>query len=362
MATPAYCNALDLRDALDVPAGPRDDLNVARAIADASRHIERQCNGRRFYPETATRTIDWGDRASVNTAPRKLWLDEHELTSISALSVNGTTIGPAYYRLGPTDTSGPYRWIELGTDSTVRFSYGTGDHRDVVSITGEFGYPTTTTTPAALAAAIADSAATSITVDNGAQIAAGDLLGINSERLIVTASTWVDTGENLTAALTADTADTTLTVSGTYTPGERLLVGSERLRVREVAGSTIVVDRRADRTPLSAHSIGADLYALRGFTVERGQLGTTAATHLTAAPVGVVRPPDGIRSWAIAEAIAILANERAGYARTVGAGEAEREASGRSLAQVRRDGSARYGAKGRHYATSGPTSIGAARW
>jgi hypothetical protein len=46
--------------------------------------------------------------------------------------------------------------------------------------------------------------------------------------------------------------------------------------------ATVIVERQWSGSVLAAHSSGDTIYAYRTLTVQRGQLGTTAATHTTA--------------------------------------------------------------------------------
>jgi len=107
------------------------------------------------------------------------------------------------------------------------------------------------------------------------------------------------------------------------------------MRVDDIAGNTLVVTRAWDGSTIAAHSVGATVYAPRMLTVQRAALGTTAATHLTSASVYRWDPPGPVRQLCVAEALTDLLQGRSGYARTAGAGENEREATGRGLKDLR---------------------------
>ncbi len=81
--------------------------------------------------------------------------------------------------------------------------------------------------------------------------------------------------------------------------------------------------------------------------MERGALGTTAATHNTATAVARHVVPALVRDLAIAEAINQLQQETSGYARVIGEGENAREGTGRSLFDLRKDAVAAYGRQAR---------------
>jgi hypothetical protein len=105
--------------------------------------------------------------------------------------------------------------------------------------------------------------------------------------------------------------------------------------IEDIAGNNLTVRRAWDGSTIAAHSVGATVYAPRTLTVTRGALGTTAATHLTAASVYRWDAPGPVRQLCVAEALTDLLQGRSGYARTAGAGENEREATGRGLKDLR---------------------------
>jgi hypothetical protein len=113
--------------------------------------------------------------------------------------------------------------------------------------------------------------------------------------------------------------------------------------VVDIAGNNLTVVRAWDGTVLATHSGAADIYAPRTLTVERGALGSTAATHADTTALTTYVVPGLIRQLTVAEAMSDLLNQGAGYARTVGSGESEREASGRAVRVLRDQVRSRYG-------------------
>src|SRR3546814_5284589 len=89
--------------------------------------------------------------------------------------------------------------------------------------------------------------------------------------------------------------------------------------------TTLGVKRAWDGTTLAAHTSGASVLAQRRLTVRRAVLGTVASTHAIDAAVLKHIVPPMVRSLAVAGAMAVLLQERTGYARTIGAGEGESE-------------------------------------
>lgn len=332
-----YTTREDVMSALDYKLTSRQSAQVDRAIEAGSRSVERLCH-RKFFPELDTRYFDWPE---VSSPSWRIWLGQNELISVSSVSSNGQTISPASIFLEPNDSGPPFTRLELDRGSSASFDSGNTPQR-AVSITGLYGYSDDTIT-AGTAAEAMDASETGFDVSNGSLIGVGDLLKVDSERMIVTGRSWVSTGES--GSLTSSNADQTLAVASgaAYSTGELLLMGAEVLFIAAISGNSLTVRRAQEGSPLQAH-VSAPISASRSFTVTRGALGTTAATHLISAPVVKQLYPGPITSLTVAEAISQLQNELAGYGRTVGAGDNAREASGSMLNKLR---SAVYDAYGR---------------
>lgn len=332
MSFPQYATREDVKHALDYKETARNSSQIDRILDDASRSIESLCH-RDFYPSNATRYKDWPNQQRARSW--RLWLDRDELISVSALVAGGTTIPSTDYFLRP-DTGPPYTHIEIDLDSSSAFSAG-NTHQRAIAITGVFGYGTVSV-PAGALAEVLDSSETGVDVTNSAVVGVGDLILIESERMIVTDKSMLDTGQNCTV-LTASAADVSITgvTSGSVFRDEIILVDSERMRVVDVAGTTVTVKRAFDGSVLATHSNGADIYALRTLTVERGAVGTTAVSHSTATAIGRHAVPGPVRGLCIAEAVAQLIDESTGYAATQRTGENSERKVSRTALQERRD-------------------------
>lgn len=87
-------------------------------------------------------------------------------------------------------------------------------------------------------------------------------------RIIEVAGSWGERDQRHTATATAsaiaDTTTTTVTVSaaGEFSPGQTLLIGSEQVYVRSIAGSDLTVQRGANGTTAATHGAAAaiDIY------------------------------------------------------------------------------------------------------
>jgi hypothetical protein len=338
-----YCTREDVSSAPDIKFSARNSAQVDRAIESASRSIEGLLH-RKLYPVIATRYFDWPPPAYGR--PWRLWLDEDELISVTSLVAGGTTIAASDYFLEPANSGPPYNRIEIDLASTASFSSGS-THQRSIAVTGVWGHSDESAAAGALAEAL-DNSETEVNVTNAALIGVGDLIKCETERMLVTNKTMLDTGQNA-SALTAAKADVSITgvTAGTVHSGEVIAIDSERMLVVDVTGTTLTVNRGWDGTALASHSLNADIYALRTLTVTRGALGTTAATHSDATALTRWVPPGLVRSLCIAESVNEILQGQSGYARTVGSDDQARETTGRGLADLRKRTYNAYGRKAR---------------
>jgi hypothetical protein len=343
MATVWYCQREQVKAALDVMEVARNDAQVDRAISAGSRNVEGFLK-RHFYPLMATKYWDWPNYQRARSW--RLWLDRWELASVSQLVAGGVTIPSSDYFLEPANDGPPFNRIEIDLSSGSAFSTGS-THQRAIAVTGVFcGCPLDEEQVGSLAAGLAASvSATAQVTWTTAGIGVGDILRIDTERMIVTAKSMVDSGQNTTGALTASSSDVAVLVANgsAFTVGETLLVDSERMRVVDIAGNTLTVRRAWDGTVLATHASNADVYTLSGVELQRAALGTTLGDHLSGAAVYRHVVPELVRDLNVAEAINQLEQELSGYARTIGEGDTIREGIGRGLRDLRKDALQRHG-------------------
>lgn len=333
-----YTTLEAVKGALDVAETARNNVQVRRVIDSASRSVEGQLR-RRFYPWTGTRTIK-----TVSTRePRQLPLGRWELISATSVVSGGITIAPANYTLvaapGVVEGDGPpYNRIDLSV-----LAAWPGD----ATITGVWGYRADEEPVGALAAqlgaAAGDVAAVAWTT---ARIGTGDILRIDNERTVIRERTWVDSGQNLGApGLTASMAGTSVAVTtgSAYAVDEVLLVEAEKMKVVDIAGNVLVVIRAWDGSVLAAHSAGADVYTLTGVQLDRGQLGTAAAVHSSAATIYRHVVPGLVAELCLAEAVSALEQELGAFGRSVGSGEGSAVVTSLGLEAIRADAVKAYG-------------------
>lgn len=345
-----YANVEALQDALDYAETARNTRKIVRALDAGSRAVDSLC-GRQaggFWPVVRTRSFDWPSASYPD--PVRLWLDEPELVSMTSITSGGTSLPVGSFVLYP-DGGPPFDHVEVDRSTTVSLGLGETPQNDV-TITGVWGYDLNVEAAGALAAAVSTTSGTTIDVTNGAAVGIGDLLTVDSERMIVTARTMVDSAQNTTGALTDSTAADAVGVGSgaAFTVGEVLLIDTERMRVEDIAGNTLRVTRAFDGTVLATHSTNADVYVTRRLTVERGVFGTTAATHALSAPISRHVYPALVVELALAEAILILQGSASGYASKSGTGDHTQDVTGGGIESLRARCLSAHGRSTRHRA------------
>jgi hypothetical protein len=252
-------------------------------------------------------------------------------------------IASSDFNLEPGTEGPPFNRVEVNTSTSASFGGGDTHQRDI-AITGLWGWNDDHLSVGTISEAL-DTTETAIDVTAAASvdIGVGSILKIDSERMLVTDRTQIDTGQNVGGAgLSANKNSASLTVTdGTqFAVDEVLLIESERVLVVEIAGNVLVVERAFEGSTLAAHAAGVDIYSPRTLTVTRGALGSTAATHLTGTTVSAWKVPPAVRQYATAEAIHELMQEQTGWFRTMSAssifgGTAKRAATIEALIDYR---------------------------
>jgi hypothetical protein len=265
-----------------------------------------------FFPEDDIRYADWPNFQSAY--PWRIWLDE-DIVAVSPLiqlSSGGVVIPSNQYILRP-DNGPPFRSIELLRNTSAGFGGGSTSQRDV-QIQATFGWWYRFLTAGTLAAAMSDTTSTTITVSNGAVPGVGDMILVDTERMIVQDRAAIDTTVSFTGLGTASAQDNQVQVpsAAAFSIGETLLADDERLLLVDAIGNTLITKRAWDGSQLAAHT-GGTLWALRSLTVTRGDLGTTAATHANGKAVSVLAIPPLVKELATAWAVAGVTQGPAAY-------------------------------------------------
>lgn len=315
---PGYCTREDVKLAFDTVVGSRYDTQIDREIQSASRSIDKRMR-RVFYPTLDTRPFDWLDHQySISW---RLWLNENELAGPPTLvTTPGLDITAGV--LARPDQGPPYTRLEIDLSGDGAFQ-ATSTYQRAIEVTGPFGFDLNETDGGALASAIGDTAGKTVTLTSGAAVGVGALIRVDTERMIVTGKSYIDSTQTIQGDLQAqpNTNSVPVTDGSKFSPNEPLLVDSEKMWITDVAGDNLIVTRAWDGTPIAPHTTGAAVYAQHQATVTRGALGTTAATHSLNAPVNVHVYPGPISTLAVADTLVRLGLERTGYALAINRGE-----------------------------------------
>lgn len=341
---PAYCSREQVKRALDVKQTARTDRQIDRAIQSSARNIEGHLH-RYFYPSDGTKYFDWPNFQYAY--PWRIWFDQWDLAVPVSVTTGGQTIPLTACNFEPINSGPPYTYLELRRDMQYSFGVSSTPQRDT-AITGTWGYGADTD-PAGQLAASVNASVTTVTVSNGGLVGVGNILIVDSERMLVQDRANTDTGQTIVSGgTTASTADVGITVpNGTQLNVDEVVqVDSERMLIVDITGNLVTVKRAWDGTVLATHSAGAHIYASRALTVLRGQLGTTAATHNSAAPASIHHVPELIQDLAIAESENRALQEPGGYAEASNEG-AQGHNLGAGLADLWDEAETTYGRKNR---------------
>jgi hypothetical protein len=335
-----YATLEDVAGAADIAESALADRQIADAL-NAGREAVDALTHRSFAPWTGTRYFRWPqDRYQRSDV---LYLGADEMLSVSEVITGvgdtDTVIESQYVQLGPAAAGAPYSEINLASGANSQFTRGLVPDRSV-AVTGVFaGAPARESATAVTVTALtASSSNTTLTVSDVSGIGVGSLLRIGAERMVVTGRSWTLSDNIEPVTLAADARGTQLTVTdgGVFAPGEMLLVDAEQMLITDVAGDSLIVRRARSATVLAAHTAQTDLYVRRVLTVERAQLGTSAAAAAIGATVWLHLFPGLAHQMNKAEAQVELIQSRSGYARTAGSGENATESVGRGLVDLRK--------------------------
>lgn len=329
--------------AADVKANAYLSSELSQAIETASDAVDSLC--RRgddirpaFAPWTGTITYDWP--VQNNNDAYRFYLNQNSLYSLTTLESAGTDI-TADALLWP-ETGPPYTAVDIDQGSSSILDFVSGSGQRSLAFTGIW-------TAAPIAERVRSSwtlganlASDATTATLNAPIGTGSIVRIGTERMVVTARTWADSGQ--TGTLTASTSAETLTVSdgSAFLAGEELLLDAERVLVRDVAGNDLIVKRAVSGSTLAAHTTAA-IYWARSCEVERAALGTTAAAHGAGDAVAIYVAPGLVEQLTVAYALDQRQQEVSAYSRTIGSGDGERAASARGIGDLEKRVMAKYG-------------------
>lgn len=307
-----YCTVAEVY--ADLGLNGEDEAAVFGFVRSASDFIDREIG--RFIPVTATRYFD-GD------GTKRLTLNNRDpLLAATAIINDTTTLNATDYILYPRTPkweNGPRTRILIDPDSATVLIWT--KERDIVTITGRWGMYEETILVGETVTIAADDTAT-VEAANGANLSPGMVLLIETEQLLVTATSTSPTDSTATVATAIAVGDDTIAVSdGTQVSiGETLRINLEQMEVVDIATNTLYVNRGVNGTARAAHSVSDLVYAYRTYSITRGINGTTAAAH-TAKAVSRYIPPHDVNY--LCRQIAALMKRKAdsGYAGKTGGAE-----------------------------------------
>lgn len=332
---PTYASREMVAERADIKLTAWAASRIDDALQAGARTIERTCQRPGgLFPTLRTLYWDWPDVDQPTSW--RLWAAPDEIISLVSLTSGGTAITGAL--LYPANDGPPYNSIQLDRSGASYFGSGTSStpQRNIAAQVWT-GLNDDQRPGGALAAAVATTSATTITVSNAAAVGVGEQLVIDSERMVVTDRAGATTGTTLSAGIdgAVSTVQVPVASGAAVNVGETILVDAERMRVVDITGNTLMVKRAVEGSVIAAHLTGATVYAPRLLTVARGAQGTTAATHADGTVIARwYAPPDVARlNWA--EAMTTLQQDQAAWARMIGEGEYAREVSARGLKDAR---------------------------
>lgn len=271
-----YCSTDELIADLRING---EEPRLLERIREASQFMTRHLG--RFYPVTETRTLQPADVSAETLdlgAP---------LLSIMSVTVDGVAVTD--YTAKPTDRcwpNGPYAWLERAA------GWGTA-----VVITGAWGLYSDLQDMGLSVTQAAD--ATTLAVSDGSLLAPGMVLAIGDEQELITAGNGGERSPAPTAATSklngaVDNASEEITVDNgaEFHAGEVIQIGTEDLYIRKIGGNVLVCSRGWNGTTKASHVDDSPIAVYRTYTVQRACNGTAAAAHSNAAVSRYLPPAD----------------------------------------------------------------------
>jgi hypothetical protein len=331
-----YATVERVMRASDVKASAYVQDEILEALESASDSVDRLVNlgdatRPAFAPWTGTISFDW---PTVNNGEAyRFWLNQFRLHSLTSLVSGGENVY-ASALLWP-GSGAPYSAIEIDTSTSDALEIGaegTGQRSLVAGgIWGVVGGDRTRT--AWTLGTTATSSTSTLTLN--APTGVGSIVLIGSERVMVTARSWV-TSAQTASALTASAADSSITVAtgSAFLAREEILIDSERMLIRDISGNVLTVQRAVGGSTLAAHSSGATVYWARSCDIDRGALGTTAASHSSGDAISIYFPPPMVEQLTVAYAIDQRSQENVGYASSLAHIRGERQSTATDVGAV----------------------------
>ncbi len=308
-----YCTLAEVLNDLQ-RNGLKDESKLVDFIRAASHVIDKRGQ---FIPVTEQRSFDGNGDTDLWVSPLLA------LTACALVESTQTTLTltSADYMLYPRNRwweNGPYTRLAVDRDSTQIGAWTRGQGN--VQPTGRWGLYEETRSTGALGTNATDTT-TDLTVDNAANISPGAVLLIESEQELVEATgSPTDSTANINEAVDTSEEEIDLTDATKINVSEIARIDFEQMRCLDKAGSTALFQRGWNGTSKVAHSINADVYVYRTFTVKRGVNGTPPAAHAAQA-IRRYWPPRDVNYLCRQIAGLMLKKSESGWAGKVGNAE-----------------------------------------
>lgn len=309
-----YASRQDLKRTLDFAETAYSNPEIDRVLGSSTQTIDYLLN-RTLYPWIGTRTFDFPDLQT--SWPWKKYLQPWDLVALTSVTAGGVTIPNNAILLEPWNAGPPYTRFEV--DLSTRYALmAAGTYQRAVALTGVWGFSDDQSPRATLSGSIGTTD-TTITISDTSDLDAGNVVIIDSERMIVTDRSMVSSGQTLQApGLAALASGTSVAVTdGTkFARNEIIMIDAEQMRIGQIAGNVLIVKRGWNGSVLAAHTAGATIYAPRQLTVTRAGLGSTVATHSQNAVVNKQIIPAPVVDLCIAESAMRFDGARMGWPRS----------------------------------------------
>ncbi len=295
-----YCTLNELLK--DLGRQTSDIMVLWDRILSASRFLERQFGN--FIPITETRTFGADSFGDLKVDPL-----------LAVTTLNNDDVAVTDYTLKPFNRhwpNGPY--LKITQDS--------GWSEDDVDITGRWGKYEDTS---ALGVNVtqADATTTSLGVTDGSKVSIGMVLKIEDEQELVTAygsTTKLTSKVNMSAGIAEEDEEITIDNGAEVAEGELIRIEYEDMLIQKITSHTLTVLRGWNSTKRTTHANDSDIYIYRTFTVTRGVNGTTAAAHSNKAAYRYVIPED--INWLCRQIAGLMHRKaEAGFAGKSGGGD-----------------------------------------
>lgn len=282
-----YCHLEQVRSDLG-QTGERvnaTEESLMASIQSASDFIDQKLG--MFIPFTETRRFD-------GTGKRDLQIDQlltdEDNTVIIDDSDTLTASDLLFYPRNKYWENGPFSRIAIDPDASG-INIWTPE-RDIVSVAGRWGkYEETIVTGETITQA--DSTTTALTAANGANIAPGMVLLIETEQeLVQSTGAATDSTGQLSGAIDAIVDVLTMDNGALVNVGEVVQIDTEDMRVLKINTNDVYVERSWNGTQAASHIDTSQVNVYRTFVVKRGINGTTAAAHAAKTASRYIPPSD----------------------------------------------------------------------